>query len=69
MSQMRVSSAIAECVTHSANKTMALCSLREIVRLLMNERDLVSPLREKARGAVIDKKTLFEILDRRKNPA
>lgn len=56
------SSAIAECVTHSANKTMALCTLREIVMLLMNERDLVSLLREKVRAAVIDKKPFVEIL-------
>lgn len=56
------SSAISECVTHSANKTMALCTLREIVMLLMNERDLVSLLREKVRAAVIDKKPFIEIL-------
>ncbi len=56
------SSAISECVTHSANKTMALCTLREIVMLLMNERDLVSLLREKVRAAVIDKKPFVEIL-------
>lgn len=56
------SSAIAECVTHSANKTMALCTLREIVMLLMTERDLVSLLREKVRAAVIDKKPFVEIL-------
>lgn len=56
------SSAIAECVTHSANKTMALCTLREIVMLLINERDLVSLLREKVRAAVIDKKPFVEIL-------
>jgi hypothetical protein len=36
------SSAIAECITHSAAKTMALCSLREVVMLLLNERDLVA---------------------------
>jgi len=56
------SSAIAECVTHSTNKTMALCTLREIVMLLMNERDLVSLLRDKVRAAVIDKKPFVEIL-------
>lgn len=57
------SSAIAECVTHSTQKTMALCTLREIVMLLMNERDLVALLREKVRVAVIDKKPYHEILN------
>lgn len=57
------SSAIAECVTHSATKTMALVTLREIVMLLMNERDLVSLLREKVRAAILDKKPFIEILN------
>lgn len=55
------SSAVAECVTHSANKTMVLCTLREIVMLLIHERDLTALLREKVRAAVIDKKPLHEM--------
>ena len=56
------SSAIAECVTHSTTKTMALCTLREIVMLLMDERDLVALLRAKVRAAILDKKPFVEIL-------
>jgi hypothetical protein len=56
------STAIAECVTHSTQKTMVLCTLREIVVLLMNKHDLVSFLREKVRAAVIDKKAYVETL-------
>lgn len=56
-------SAIAECVTHSTTKTMALCTLREIVMLLMNERDLVNFLRQKVRAAILDKKPFIEILN------
>lgn len=56
------SSAIAECVTHSNNRTMVLCTLHEIVMLMMSERDLVTLLREKARAAVIDKTPYHEIL-------
>ncbi|GAB7543714.1 hypothetical protein CS8_033860 [Cupriavidus sp. 8B] len=37
--------------------------LREIDMLLMNERDLVSLLREKVRAAVIDKKPFVEIFE------
>jgi restriction endonuclease Mrr len=56
------SSAISECITHSAQKTMVLCSLREIVMLLMNERDLIAMLRTKVRAAVLDKKPFVEVL-------
>jgi hypothetical protein len=56
-------SAIAECVTHSNNKTMALCTLREIVILLVNERDLTALLRSKVRAAMLDKKPFVEILN------
>ncbi|CAI8966953.1 restriction endonuclease [Pseudomonas chlororaphis] len=55
-------SAIAECVTHSTHKTMALCTLREIVMLLVNESDLAKFLRNKVRAAVIDKKPYIETL-------
>ena len=55
-------SAIAECVTHSNNKTMALCTLREIVMLQLNERDLMALLRSKVRAAILDKKPFVEIL-------
>jgi hypothetical protein len=55
-------SAIAECVTHSNNKTMVLCTLREIVMLLLNERDLMALLRCKVRAAILDKKPFYEIL-------
>lgn len=56
------SSAVAECVTHSTSRTMVLCTLREIVMLLMNERDLTTFLRGKVRAAVIDKKPFLETL-------
>ncbi|WP_422098080.1 restriction endonuclease [Variovorax sp.] len=56
-------SAIAECVTHSNNKTMALCTLREIVMLLLNERDLVALLRSKVQFAILDKRPFVEILN------
>ena len=55
-------SAIAECVTHSTAKTMALCTLREIVMLLMNERDLVKLLRDKVHAAILEKRPFVEIL-------
>ena len=55
-------SAIAECITHSNNKTMALLTLREIVMLLMSERDLMALLRSKVRAAILDKKPFIEIL-------
>lgn len=55
------STCIAECYTHSANKTMVLSSLREFVLLLMSERDLLQMLRTKVRAAVMDKKPFFEI--------
>lgn len=53
---------IAECITHAANKTMVLSSVREIVMLLMSERDFVQMLRAKARAAVLEKKPFLEIL-------
>jgi energy-converting hydrogenase A subunit M len=56
------SSAIAECITHSTSKTLALCTLREIVMLLLNERDLVALMRSKVRAAILDKKPFVEIL-------
>lgn len=55
-------SAIAECVTHSNNKTMTLCTLREVVMLLLNERDLIALLRSKVRAAMLDKRPFVEIL-------
>lgn len=55
-------SAVAECVTHSNNRTMVLCTLREIVTLLLNERDLMALLRSKVRVAILDKKPFVEIL-------
>lgn len=54
--------AIAECVTHSAQKTTALCSLREIVMLLLNERDLIAMLRAKVQAAVLGRKPFVEVL-------
>jgi hypothetical protein len=42
---------------------MVLCSLREIVMLLMNERDLLELLRTKIRSAVLDKKPFLEVRD------
>ena len=55
------STCIAECHTHSANKTMVLSSLREFVLLLMDERDLLQMLRVKVRAALMDKKPFLEI--------
>lgn len=57
------SSAIAECVTHSANKTMVLCTIEEIVMLLMHERDLVGFLKSKVHSALLSKKPFDEILN------
>ena len=57
------SSAIAECVTHSANKLMVLSSLREFVMLLMSERDLIQMLRAKARAAMLDKRPFVEVMN------
>jgi hypothetical protein len=56
-------SAIAECVTHSNNKVMVLCTLREIVMLLLHERDLLKLLRSKVQAAVLEKKPFLEILN------
>ena len=56
------STSIAECITHSANKTMVLASVREFVLLLSSERDLLQMLRLKTRAAVLDKKPLIEAL-------
>ena len=53
---------ISECITHSANKTMVLASLREFVMLLASERDLLQMLRTKVRAAVLEKKPFVEIL-------
>jgi restriction endonuclease Mrr len=55
------STSIAECHTHSANKTMVLASLREFVMLLLNERDLLQMLRAKVQAAVLEKKPFLEI--------
>lgn len=55
------STCIAECQTHSANKTMILSSLREFVILLANERDLLEMLRVKVRAAVLEKSPFVEI--------
>jgi len=56
------STAIAECRTHSANKTMVLATVREFVMLLGSERDLLEVLRSKARAAILDKKPLVDVL-------
>jgi hypothetical protein len=41
---------------------MALCTLREIVMLLLNEHDLMALLRRKVQAAILDKKPFVEIL-------
>lgn len=56
------STCIAECHTHSANKTMVLSSLREFVMLLLNEGDLLLMLRAKVQAAVLEKKPFLEII-------
>jgi hypothetical protein len=53
---------IKECTSALNQRTMFLCSLREIVMLLQRRDDLVDFLRRKSRAATIEKNPHFEIL-------
>lgn len=53
---------ISECATALVQKTMILCSLREIVLVLQREGDLIDLLRRKVEAAIIDKNPFLELL-------
>jgi hypothetical protein len=53
---------VRECTTALAQKTMILCSLREIVMLLQRQDDLIAFLKKKTSAAIIDKNPHLEIL-------
>ena len=53
---------IKECTNALSQKTIFLCSLREIVMLLQRQDDLVVFLKKKSRAAIIEKNPYFEIL-------
>lgn len=57
------SPAISECTGHLSNRTMIPSSLREFVMLLVDERDLLTLLRQKVKAALIDKKPFHEVLN------
>jgi hypothetical protein len=53
---------VKECATALIQKTMLLCTLREIVMLLQRRDDLISFLKRKAQAAIVDKNSFLEIL-------
>lgn len=53
---------IKECTTALTQKTMFLCSLREILLLLQRQGDLIAFLKKKSHAAIIDKNPYLEIL-------
>jgi hypothetical protein len=53
---------VKECSVALSQKTMVLCSLREIVMLLQRHGDLVEFLKKKSRAAIIEKNPYLEIL-------
>jgi hypothetical protein len=53
---------IKECTNALNQKTMILCSLREIVLMLRQQDDLISLLRRKSRAAILDKNPFLQIL-------
>jgi len=53
---------ITECANALNQRTMFLCSLREIVMLLSRSGNLIEFLREKSQAAVVEKKPFHEIL-------
>jgi restriction endonuclease Mrr len=53
---------IKECINALNNKTVFLCSLKEIVMLLQREGDLIAFLKRKAHSAIIEKNPYLEIL-------
>lgn len=53
---------IAECKSALNQRTMFLCSLKEIVMLLLRRDDLQAFLKRKSRAAIVDKNPYLEIL-------
>jgi len=53
---------IKECTNALSQRTMFLCSLRELVMLLQRQDDLVAFLKKKSRAAIIEKNPYLEIL-------
>lgn len=53
---------VKECAAALAQKTMLLCSLREIVMLLHRRDDLISFLKKKSHAAIVDKNPFLQIL-------
>lgn len=53
---------VKECTTALTQKTMFLCSLREIFLLLQRQGDLIAFLKKKSHAAIIDKNPYLEIL-------
>lgn len=53
---------IKECASALSQKTMFLCSLREIVLLLQRKDDLVAFLKKKSQAAIVQKNPYLEIL-------
>lgn len=53
---------IKECASALNQRTMFLCSLKELVFLLQREGDLLAFLRKKSQAAIVDKKPFLEVL-------
>lgn len=53
---------IKECASALNQKTMFLCSLKELVLLLQREDDLLTFLRKKSQAAIVDKNPFLEVL-------
>ena len=53
---------IRECTAALSQKTMVLCSLREIVMLLQRQDDLTAFLKKKSHAAIVEKNPFLEIL-------
>lgn len=53
---------IKECASALNQRTMFLCSLKELVLLLQREGDLLAFLRKKSQAAIVDKKPFLEVL-------
>lgn len=53
---------IKECTSALNQRTMFLCSLKELVLLLQREGDLLAFLRKKSQAAIVDKKPFLEVL-------
>ena len=53
---------IKECASALNQRTVFLCSLKELVMLLQREGDLLAFLRKKSQAAIVDKKPFLEVL-------